>query len=117
MLSNVLRFERPINTVGHCYAQDSQGMISALIDKSQNILATEQKAKATILKKTISICFFFPQLSPLRLGQICIEKVQEMFEIAPENLRFKYPITSDIIIDSNGILKLLANLKDQMTKF
>ena len=85
--------------------QDSQG-ISALIDKSQNILATEQKAKATILNKQFQSVF--SQLSPLRLGQLCKEKVQEIFEIAPENLRCKYPIMSDIIIE---ILKLLANLK------
>ena len=47
----------------------------------------------------------------MRLGQLCIEKVYENFEIPPENLRCKYPIISDIIIDSNKILKLLANLK------
>ena len=88
--------------------QDSQG-ISAPIHKSQNILVTEQKAKATILNKQFQsvffffFFFFFSQLSPLRLGQLCIEKVQEIFEIAPENLRCKYSVMSDIIINSNGI--------------
>ena len=33
------------------------------------------------------------------------------FEIAPENLRCKYPIMLDIIIHSTEFLKLLANLK------
>ena len=37
--------------------QDSQG-ISALIDKCQNNLATEQKAKATILNKQFQSVFF-----------------------------------------------------------
>ena len=88
--------------------QDSQG-ISTLKDKSKNILVTENKEKATILNKQFQSVF--SQLSPLRLGQLCIEKVQEIFERIPENLKCKYPIMHDLLIDKNGILKILENLK------
>ena len=47
----------------------------------------------------------------MRLGQLCIEKVQEIFERIPENLKCKYPNMPDLLTDTNGILKLLANLK------
>ena len=74
--------------------QDSQG-ISTLTDKTKNSLVTENKEKATILNKQFQSVF--SQLSPLRLGQLYIEKVQEIFERIPENLKCKYPIMPDRI--------------------
>ena len=47
----------------------------------------------------------------MRLGQLCIEKVQDIFVKAPENLKCKYPIMPDITISTNGIIKLQGNLK------
>ena len=47
----------------------------------------------------------------MRLGQLFIEKVQEIFKRIAENFKCKYPIMPDLLIDTNGILKLLANLK------
>ena len=58
--------------------QDSQA-ISPFMDKSKNILVTENK-KATILNKQFQSVF--SQLFHLRLDQLCIEKVQEIFEIS-----------------------------------
>ena len=40
-----------------------------------------------------------------------MDKIQDTFENAPENLRRKYPFMPDITIATNGILKLLGNLK------
>ena len=53
----------------------------------------------------------FSQLSPLRLGQLCIDKIQDLFEEIPENIKCKYPVMPEITISSKGILKLLSNLK------
>ncbi|MES9994057.1 MAG: reverse transcriptase family protein, partial [Candidatus Thiodiazotropha sp.] len=88
--------------------QDSQG-ISTLFDKNQKEMVTENKSKATILN--LQFQSVFSQLSPLRLGQLCIEKVQDFLDNIPENFKSKYPVMPEIIIDANGILKLLSNLK------
>ena len=88
--------------------QDSQG-ISSPFDKKENTLVTENKAKATLLN--LQFRSVFSQLSPLRLGQLCIDKIQELFENIPQNLKCKYPLMPEIKIDENGILKLLCNLK------
>ena len=53
----------------------------------------------------------FSQLSPLRLGQLCIDKIQDLFEEIPENIKCKYPAMPEITISSKGILQLLSNLK------
>ena len=50
-------------------------------------------------------------LSPLRLGQLCFDKIQDLFEEIPENIKCKYPVMPEITISSKGILKLLSNLK------
>ena len=88
--------------------QDSQG-ISSPFDKKENTLVTENKAKATLLN--LQFQSVFSQLSPLRLGQLCIDKIQELFENIPQNLKCKYPLMPEIRTDENGILKLLSNLK------
>lgn len=88
--------------------QDSRG-ISTLFDKQQGTLVTENKAKATLLN--LQFQSVFSQLSPLRLGQLCTHKIQEIFENVPESLKCKYPSMPDISINENGILKLLSNLK------
>ena len=53
----------------------------------------------------------FSQVSPLRLGQIRIDKIQDLFKKIPENLKCKHPTMPDININAKGILKLLSNLK------
>ena len=88
--------------------QDSQG-ISSLFDKKENTLVTENKAKATLLN--LQFQSVFSQLSPLRLGQLCIDKIQELFENVPQNLKCNYPLMPEVKIDENRILKLLSNLK------
>ena len=50
-------------------------------------------------------------LSPLRLGQLCFDKIQDLFEEIPENIKCKYPVMPEITISSKGILRLLSNLK------
>ena len=55
--------------------QDSQG-ISTLYDKKESSLVNENKAKANILN--LQFQSVFSQLSPLRLGQICIDKIQDL---------------------------------------
>ena len=88
--------------------QDSQG-ISTLYDKKESTSVNENKAKATLLNLQFQSVFF--QLSPLLLGQICIDKIQDLFENIPENLKCKYPTMPNININTKGILKLLSNLK------
>ena len=56
--------------------QDSKG-ISPLFNKKQNTFITENKGKANLL--ILQFQSVFSQLSPLRMGQLCIEKVQELF--------------------------------------
>ena len=73
------------------------------------ILVTENKAKATLLN--LPFQYVFSQLSPLRLGQLCVGKIQELLENIPQNLKCKYPLMPEIKIDENRILKLLSNLK------
>ena len=63
--------------------QDSQG-ISSLFDKKENTLVTENKAQATLLN--LQFQSIFSQLSLLRFGQHCIDKIQELFENIPQNL-------------------------------
>ena len=63
--------------------QDSQG-ISTLYDKKESTSVNENKAKATLLN--LQFQSVFSQLSPLRLGQICIDRIQDLFENIPENL-------------------------------
>ena len=50
-------------------------------------------------------------LSPLKLGQSCIQTVQSLFqENLPNNLHPLCPPLPEIHNDLNGIIKLLANL-------
>ena len=88
--------------------QDSQG-ISTLYDKKESTSVNENKAKATLLN--LQFQSIFSQLSLLHLGQICSDKIQDLFENIPENLKCKYPSMPDININAKGILKLLSNLK------
>ena len=91
--------------------QDSHG-ISPLLDKQQNILITSTKGQANLLNRQFqSVFFFFSHLSPLRLGQLCMENIQKFFENVPENIKCKYPKMPEIEFGLNGVLKLLASLK------
>ena len=65
-----------------------------------------KQSKATILNKQFQSVF-----PPTTISFASWQKVQGIFESAPKNLRCKYPFMPDIIIDTNGILKLLANFK------
>ena len=47
----------------------------------------------------------------MHLGHLCIDKIQDLFEEIPENIKYKYPVMPEITISSKGILKLLSNLK------
>ena len=71
---------------------------------------TENKAKANILNQQFQSVF--SKLSPLRLGQLCIDKVQDSFDV-PENLKCKYSImpNHNFYQWKSKILKLLGNLK------
>ena len=58
--------------------------------------------------------FVFSRLSPLRLGQLCIQNIHNIFqEHVPEDIYNKsyMPSMSEIKIDLIGVLKLLSNLK------
>ena len=66
--------------------QDKTNRVSHhFLIKKENTLATENKAKATLLN--LQFQSVFSQLSPLRLGQLCIVKIQELFENIPQNLK------------------------------
>ena len=77
--------------------------------KKESTSVNENKAKATLLN--LQFQSVFSQLSPLRLDQIRIDKIQDLFENIPENLKCKYPTMPNININAKGILKLLSNLK------
>ena len=54
----------------------------------------------------------FSHLSPLRLGQLCIQNIHNIFqENVPEDINPICPAMPEIKIDLNGVLKLLSNLK------
>ena len=92
--------------------QDSQG-IPTLLDKNQNILVRKTKQNQQSLINNFKL-FFFSQRSPLRLGQLCIDKVLYIFDNVPETLECIYPIMSDITISTKGIIKLLGYLETDM---
>ena len=51
-------------------------------------------------------------LSPLKLGQICFDKLQQYFnDNVPEKFECNYPQMPEICININGIIKLLSNLR------
>ena len=88
--------------------QDSHG-VSPLKDKDSGNTFSQNKDKATILNKQFQSVF--SQLSPLKLSQLCIDKLQDYFSVhIPKRFRCIYPKMPENI-DLKGILKLLSNLK------
>ena len=88
--------------------QDSHG-VSPLKDKDSGIMFSQNKDKATVLNKQFQSVF--SQLSPLKLSQLCIDKLQDYFSgRIPKKFQCSYPKMPEIIIDLKGILKLLSNL-------
>ncbi|MCG7865188.1 MAG: hypothetical protein JAY74_02330 [Candidatus Thiodiazotropha taylori] len=88
--------------------QDNRG-ISTLKD-SENILHSENVKKANLLNSQFQSVF--SRLSPLRLGQLCIQNIHNIFqENVPEDMIPACPTMPEIRIDLNGILKLLSQLK------
>ena len=88
--------------------QDSHG-VSPLKDKDSGIMFSQNKDKATLLNKQFQSVF--SQLSPLKLSQLCIDKLQDYFSgRIPKKFQCNYPKMPEIIIDLKGILKLLSNL-------
>ena len=88
--------------------QDSHG-VSPLKDKDSGIIFSQNKDKATLLNKQFQSVF--SQLSPLKLSQLCIDKLQDYFSgRIPKKFQCNYPKMPEIIIDLKGILKLLSNL-------
>ena len=88
--------------------QDSHG-VSPLKDKDSGIMLSQNKDKATLLNKQFQSVF--SQLSPLKLSQLCIDKLQDYFSgRIPKKFQCNYPKMPEIIIDLKGILKLLSNL-------
>ena len=70
---------------------------------------SQNKDKATLLNKQFQSVF--SQLSPLKLSQLCIDKLQDYFSgRIPKKFQCNYPKMPEIIKDLKGILKLLSNL-------
>jgi len=78
--------------------QDNQG-ISPLKDQLTGLLTSDNLGKANILNRQFQSVF--SKVNPLSLSQLS-EKILG---------KPKYPIMKDIVIDPNGVLKLLLNLK------
>ena len=89
--------------------QDAQG-VSPLNDPRTNQTSSINKEKANILNRQFQSVF--SQLSPLKLGQICTDKLQQYFNRnIPDKFKCSYPQMPDININLNGIIKLLYNLR------
>ena len=89
--------------------QDTQG-VSPLKDPNTNTTSSLNKEKANILNRQFQSVF--SQLSPLKLGQICIDKLQLYFnQHLPDKLKCNYSQMPDICIYLNSITKLLSNLR------
>ena len=89
--------------------QDTQG-VSPLKDPSTNTTFSQNKEKANILNRQFRSVF--SQLSPLKLGQICIDKLQFYLNMnVPDKFKCNYPTMPEICINQNGIIKLLSNLR------
>ena len=89
--------------------QDAQG-VSPLMDPSTNMTCSQNKDKANILNRQFQSVF--SQLAPLKLGQICLDKLQQYFnQNIPEKFKCKYPQMPEIDLNLNGIIKLLSNLR------
>ena len=87
--------------------QDLQG-ISTLYDKKESTLVNENTAKANLLN--LQFQSVFSQLSPLCLDQICIDKIQDLFENIPENLKCKYPSMPTSILMQKGNFEIIVKL-------
>ena len=88
--------------------QDNQG-ISTLKD-SKNTFHSGNVKKANLLNSQFQS--LFSRLSPLRLGQLCIQNIHNIFqENVPEDINPICPAMPEIQIGLNGVLKLLSNLK------
>ena len=84
--------------------QDARG-ISTLKDTTDNTLLSENFKKANLLNRQFQSVFTC--LSRLRLGQLCIQTVQSLYEKnLPNNLQPLCPPMPEIHIDLNGIIKL-----------
>ena len=89
--------------------QDAQG-VTPLNDPRTNQTSSINKEKANILNRQFQSVF--SQLSPLKLGQICTDKLQQYFNRnVPDKFKCSYPQMPDININLNGIIKLLYNLR------
>ena len=87
---------------------DNQG-ISTLKD-SENTLHSGNVKKANLLNSQFKSVF--SRLSPLRLGQLYIQNIHNIFqENVPEDINPICPAMPEIKIDLNGVLKFLSNLK------
>ena len=83
--------------------QDSHGV--SLKDKDSGVTSmfSENKDKATLLNQQFQSVF--SQLSPLKLSQFCIDKLQDYFSgRIPKKFQCNYPNMSKITIDLKGIL-------------
>ena len=89
--------------------QDKQD-VSTLKDPSTNATFSQNKEKANILNRQFQSVF--SQLSPLKLGQICIDKLQLYFNMnVPDKFKCNYPTMPEMCMNQNGIIKLLSNLR------
>ena len=80
------------------------------MDPSTNMTCSQNKDKANILNRQFQSVF--SQLAPLKLGQICLDKLQQYFnQNIPEKFKCKYPQMPEIDYNLNGIIKLLSNLR------
>ena len=89
--------------------QDAQG-VSPLNDPRTNQTSSINEEKANILNRQFQSVF--SQLSPLKLGQICTDKLQQYFNRnIPDTFKCSYTQMPDININLNGIIKFLFNLR------
>ena len=90
-------------------SQDNRG-ISSLKDSEENLHSGNVK-KANLLNSQFQSVFSCLSSHP-RLGQLCVQNIQNVFqENVPEDIKPLCPTMPEIKIDLNGVLKLLSNLK------
>lgn len=85
--------------------QDATG-ISTLFDKISGTTKSDDKDKANILNQQFQSVF--TPMSPLTLSQSCISALKNSNVHSSSS---KYPVMPEILISTNGVLKLLSNLK------
>ena len=95
--------------------QDSQCGFP-LKDKDSGSTFSQNNDKATLLNKQIQSVF--SQLSPAKLSQLCIDKLQDYFSVCIHKIFLcSYPKMHELHIDLKSILKLLSKIVSMIRKY